>query len=97
MPPSNKTIFPFAYFIDFDIIYTLLGDRSMSITGKQKVKFEKMSFVTLSPLIIDEEVLKVLLEWLETLSTSVLYSGFSTSFSLIFCVIFFYDFIFLIY
>jgi len=97
MPPSNRTIFPFASLIDFDIIYTLFGDRSMSITGKQKVKFEKMSFGTLSPLIIDEEVLKVLLEWLETLSTSVFSTGFSTCFSLIFCVIFFYDLIFLIY
>jgi len=44
MPPLNMAILPLAYFIDFDMIYTLLGERSMSMKGKQKVMLLNISF-----------------------------------------------------
>ena len=87
MPPLNATILPFAYRIDFVIIYTLFGDSSISMKGKQKVKLLKRSFVYEHTLIWDLVFLKEIVDFYETLSLinvcsgyGCLLAGFSLSF-----------------
>ena len=44
MSPLNDTILPLAYIMDFDIIYILFGESSISMNGKQKIISLKRSF-----------------------------------------------------
>ena len=60
MPPLNDTILPLAYIMDFDIIYILFGESSISTNGKQKIISLKRSFDCEYTLITDAVFLKEL-------------------------------------